>query len=97
MTRIHVQTEVENAPSKCWDYTVRVEHDSGSCTEHRVRLSWVDHEHWSGGRLPPSQVVEAVVERLVAHGMTDSLPERFDAARARRWFPQIDRELRNAI
>lgn len=97
MTRIDVQTETENAHSKCWDYMVLVEHDSGATTEHRIRLSWLDHEHWSGGRVPPSKVVQTVVEQLIAHGMNGSLPEKFDAARARRWFPGIDQELKDQM
>ncbi len=97
MTRIDVQTETENPRAMCWDYTVVVEQDSGVTTQHQIRLAWVDHEHWSGGRLPPSQVIQTVVEKLLAHGMDGALPERFDAARARRWFPGIDRELKLAM
>jgi hypothetical protein len=97
MSRIDVQTEVENTQSKCWDYTVVVEDDSGEASSHRVRLSWLDHEHWSGGRVPPSKVIEVVLECLLSHGMKAELPERFDAARARRWIPGIDRELQAAI
>lgn len=97
MSRIDVQTEVENAQSKCWDYTVVVEDDAGHASSHQVRLSWLDHEHWSGGRVPPSKVIEAVLECLLSHGMKTTLPERFDAARARRWIPGIDRELQAAI
>lgn len=94
MTQIDVQTETENAQAKCWDYMVLVHHESGQTTEHRVRLSWLDHEHWSGGRTAPSKVVQCVVERLVARGLNGGLPEKFDAAKARRWFPGIDQELR---
>ncbi len=97
MPLILVQTETENPQSKCWDYTVRIEHPASPPTEHQVRLAWVDHEHWSGGRVPPSRVIEAVVQSLLSHGMDAQLPPKFDAARARRWVPGIDQELRRAI
>ncbi|HRJ49206.1 MAG: hypothetical protein KF787_11830 [Phycisphaeraceae bacterium] len=97
MSKVDVQTEMENTRQKCWDYTVLVRHDSGDTTQHRVRLSWADHEHWSGGRIPPSRVVETVIDHLIAHGVDTTLPPRFDAGKARRWIPGIDRELRSAL
>jgi hypothetical protein len=97
MPRIDVQTEIENQPAKCWDYVVRLHRDSGEESSHQIRLSWLDHELWSGGRRPPSQVVEAVVAHLVSHGIDSRLPAKFDAARARRWVPGIDQELKQAM
>lgn len=87
---IEIITEEESG--RGWDYRVRVERPGGS-SEHTVHLSWADHEHWSGGTVPPSRVVEAVVRYLVAREDRRPLPARFDAATARRWWPELDREL----
>lgn len=106
MPTIDVHTEQELANG--WCYRLAVVHDSGTRTEHEVRLSWVDHDLWSGGRVPPSVVIQRVVEYLLIHGQppgithtgptyTGPLPPSFDAARARRWWPAIDQELRAAI
>ena len=78
-----------------WRYRVRVERAGApGATEHEVTLAWVDHEHWCGGRQPPSATVETVVRYLADRETERPLPPRFDAAAARRWFPAIDREIR---
>lgn len=97
MPLILVQTETDNPQSKCWDYTVRIEHGTSPATQHQIRLAWVDHEHWSGGRIAPSKVLQTVIEHLISHGMEAQLPAKFDAAKARRWIPGIDQELRQAM
>jgi len=61
-----------------------------------VTLAWIDHDYWSGGRCAPSKVIQALVEYVLRHE-TPPLPAAFDAARARRWLPQIDMELRGLI
>ncbi len=92
---IVVQTEQE--AQRGWSYTVQVNHDDGRQTQHTVTMAWVDHEHWCGGRLAPSKVIEAVVGYLIEHRDTTPLPPAFDAARARRWFPDIDEALRGSL
>lgn len=94
MAEVDVQTE-QNAP-RGWLYHVRVERPDGSFSEHDVSLSWVDHDHWCGGRLAPSRVIEAVIRYLLEH-LAQELPARFDAARARRLCPDLDRELRASL
>jgi hypothetical protein len=86
--RIEVLTEEEAV--RGWRYRIAVDR-AVARTEHDVTLAWVDHEHWSGGRLPPSAVVQAVVRYAAAR--KDDLPARFDAATCRRWFPALDTEL----
>lgn len=97
MPTIDVQTEQERPGG--WTYRVVIHHDTGPCSEHTVTLAWVDHDHWSGGRLPPSVMVQRVIEYLFDQGVfagegVSSMPAAFDAARARRWRPEIDQELR---
>lgn len=95
LTVVAVVTEEETP--RGWRYGVRIERGDGKTSEHEVRLAWVDHEYWSGGRLPPSKVVEAVVHYVLAREDERPLVERFDAAAARRWFPAIDKDLRDRL
>ena len=83
---------------KGWRYRVFVDSGNGSGpVEHIVLLSWVDHEHWSGGRHAPSRVVESLMRLLVDRPDRRPLPPTFDAATARRWFPRIDDEMARTL
>lgn len=95
MATVDVQEETEAA--RGWNYRVVVHDDAGNTTQHAVSLSWVDHDHWSGGRRPPSRVIEALLQFLLSRRVPQALPARFDAARARRWIPEIDQELRTEL
>ena len=88
MARIEIQSEEESG--RGWVYRAAVEH-AGQRTQHAVTLAWVDHDRWSGGRVPPSTVIEALIGFVLEQGR--AIPERFDAATVRRWFPDVDREL----
>jgi hypothetical protein len=89
----HIEVLTEEESGRGWAYRVSVDRGFGEPREHAVTLSWADHEHWCGGRLPPSTVVRAVVRYLAEREDERPMPARFDAATARRWFPAIDREL----
>ena len=98
---VEVRTEEETEHG--WRYHVFVERGGetgGGAVEHIVLLSWVDHEHWSGGRHPPSRVVERLVQLIVEHESGNGgrpLPPTFDAATARRWYPGIDKEMGESL
>ena len=90
MPQVHIQTETDVPQG--WRYVVEIAHDDGSRTAHRLRLAWVDHNHWAGERpIPPSRVAHALIEALVAVGRP--LPARFDASTARRWLPDLDDQI----
>jgi hypothetical protein len=91
VAQITVITEEETG--RGWRYRIKVVRDSGETSEHDVGLSWADHEHWCGGASAPSRVVEAVVRYLVDREAQRAVPARFDASTARRWWPDLDREL----
>jgi len=90
MREVDVRTETQGLAG--WSYEIAVRRD-GLESAHVVHLSWADHDFWSGGAQAPSRVVQAVIEYLLDHARV-TLPDRFDAARARRWAPKIDDELR---
>lgn len=85
----------EAEATRGWTYRIEVARGEGVTTTHRVTLGWRDHDYWCGGASAPSRVIQRVLEYVLAH-REESLPEAFDAARARRWFPHIDEELRHA-
>jgi hypothetical protein len=86
-----IRVEQEEETPRGWRYRATIEREGAGATEHEVTLAWVDHEHWSGGRVAPSTVVERLLGVLVERG--EELPERFDAATARRKFKGLDDEL----
>jgi hypothetical protein len=91
--RVEIATEEERPGG--WSYQVLIHRDGGP-DSHTVTLSWRDHDYWCSGASAPSRVIQAVVEYLLRHE-TPALPPKFDAARARRWLPQIDQEIRGVL
>ncbi len=76
-----------------WAYAVVMHFPDASVTRHVVSLSWHDHDYWTSGRRPPSDTVELVLTCLLTARPALALPPHFDLAKARRWYPAIDREL----
>jgi len=95
VAEIDVKTELEE--SRGWSYLVEVRRADGTVSSHMVTLAWVDHDLWTGGSVAPSRTIEAVLKYVMTHVPEQGWPPKFDAARARRWIPQIDRELRTAL
>ena len=91
MAKVDIQTELESG--RGWEYHAKVSRGAGNDTEHIVKLAWVDHEHWSGGRVPPSKVIESLLEFLVEREEKHAIPASFDASTVRRWHPEVDQEL----
>ena len=78
-----------------WLCRVAVVPENSPPSEHEVRLSWADHDYWCHGRLAPGVMVEQLVAYLIANRVGLPLPIKFDAARARRWSPRVDEDLRS--
>ena len=91
---VTVQTEHEQRAG--WEYDVVIEHANGVSDRHRVSLAWCDHDYWSGGRTAPSRVVQTVIEYALSQMEAGAhpLPAKFDAARLRRLFPDLDSNVR---
>jgi hypothetical protein len=84
---LEIGEEVEQ-PSG-WAYRVaRLDGTGQVSSTHTVRLSWVDHDQFSGGACRPSVVVEAVLDALIDAGFED-WPAVFDLSTARRWVPEL--------
>ncbi|HEX8876500.1 MAG TPA: hypothetical protein VF777_07110 [Phycisphaerales bacterium] len=104
--RVDVREERETP--RGWSYRVLVRLGAQPATEHRISLSWVDHQHYCGGTQPPSTTVELVVAALLEaidhHALArtlprefgTALPSRFDISLARRMVPGLDATLRKA-
>jgi hypothetical protein len=94
ISAVDVRTETELA--KGWQYSVRINTPDGVGSDHLVTLAWCDHDYWSGGRMAPSNVIKLVLEYAVSQFKPGgaALPARFDAARLRRIFPDLDQDIR---
>ena len=62
MGEIEIKTEMEG--DNHWSYQVTV-YDGGKCHAYDVTLSWSDYDHWSKGKTPPAQVLEAMFQFLL--------------------------------
>lgn len=79
----------EHETAHGWSFRLAIDRGPDApAAEHEMALSWVDHDHWTGGTTPPSRLAERLLTILVVR--VSDLPARFDAARARRWVPEID-------
>ena len=91
MSVIEVHSEQETA--RGWTYQVAIRREAGPETTHTVTLAWVDHEHWSGGVVAPSRVIEALIRYMLTREAEHPIPAKFDASTVRRWFPEVDEAL----
>lgn len=88
--------ETEDPTGTTW--TVQRIDPEGRLQRSEVRLSWADYDVWTpDGTLPPSRVAEAVVAFVLARPEFDPLPDRLDAARARRVVPGADRMIADLL
>lgn len=88
----HVEVLEEQETANGWSFVAQIDR-GGVVTRHTVLLSWVDHDHWTGGSTTPSSLVRRLVTLLVTAPGVPELPPRFDAAKARRWVPDLDDRL----
>jgi len=77
-----------------WSYEVRIVWPDGVRTGHTITLSWADHDHICAGAVPPSRVVEIMVEVLRRELDAEHVPPRLDASIARRVIPDLDEKIR---
>lgn len=79
-----VEIREETESGRGWMYAARVVWMDDSESQVTVGLSWVDHDHLSGGAVAPSTVAEAVL-RLAADELGPlGLPAKLDASTAMR-------------
>lgn len=93
MSQPRVRVEQENELARGWSFLVRIDAEGGASGYHTVRLSWADHEYWSGGLSGPATTIGALMEFLLERGGLETLGDSFDAAIVRRLHPSVDREL----
>ena len=92
MVQVEIVSERESRGG--WVFAARVLDESGALRGHEVHLSWADYNLWSGsGSDEPAEVAAAAVRFLCGKLAPEKLNDRFDAATARRLFPQADEQI----
>lgn len=92
-----VSIDGEHDTSTGWLYTLSIEWDDGTRSDHELTISWVDHEHIVGGTIPPS-VIAKVAAKIAAEQIgKPTLPARFDLSTLRRAIPDFEYLLKTAI
>ncbi len=90
MADIEIGQETEQ--SNQWTYDVTV-YDGGKRHRYDVTLSFQDYDHWSHGRVSPSQVVRAAFAFLLDREPASAILSKFDCSIIRRYFPDVDQQL----
>ncbi len=95
----HVRIGAETERARGWAYAATITWPGGGRSEHRVTLSWADHELIAGGVYPPSRTVEAALNVLLDVGPAGpgSLPGRFDISTLRRMIDGFDDRVRGLL
>ncbi len=89
--KVQIDVYQESSTDCGWQYGVRIHPaEPGHPRDVEVSLSWVDHDHWCGGTLAPSTLLERVLRVLVDVRPARLWPDRFDASTIRRWVPGFD-------
>ncbi len=86
MPSVTIQQEAETPTG--WRFSVEVTSRRGGTTAHELTMSFQDYELLCRGARPPSDVATELIERLLSGEIENAprpLPDRFDAATARRW------------
>lgn len=91
MAKIEVR-EIQN--SKGWDFSVNVNEENGSHTEHQVSLTKKDFDRLTGGRpVLPTELVRRSFEFLLEREPKESILPRFDLTVITRYFPEYNEEI----
>lgn len=94
-----VEVEGEHETPQGWLYTFRVrwEGDEASATDHELTLSWVDHEHLTGGSVSPSVIGGCAARVAAGHFGPALMPARCDVSILRRRISDFADRLRSAL
>lgn len=87
-----IRVSNERSQGDGWRFDVRVE-ERGAEHDFAVTLGKADYDRWSGGRVPPADLVHAAFRFLLAKEPVGSILRSFDMSVIRRYFPEVDREL----
>jgi len=89
LPQLEIISEREQAGG--WAFDAQVLDDSGGLHRLALTLSWADYNLWSpDGSAEPQRVAAAVLWFLLSKQSPDELREKFDAALARKQFPDAD-------
>lgn len=93
-----IEIVAEEELTSGWAFAAQALGADGRLMKCELRLSFADYNLWApDGAIPPVRVAEAVLAFLSARLGGPGLPTRFDAAQARRMFPDADQVIRQFL
>lgn len=92
-----VQIDGEHETATGWLYTLTIQWDDTSSTDHELTFAWVDHEHLVGGAISPSLIAKSAAELAARHFGKDQMPARCDLSILRRRIEGFDARIKRAI
>lgn len=87
MPRVEIVSETEHG--RGWRFVAEI-HEPGATRNVEMTLSWADHERWSGGAKPPSDVAAQALRFASSHALLPKLGNKFDASTIRRMAPELE-------
>lgn len=87
MPRVVVVSETEHG--RGWRFVAEIQ-QPGAVGNVEMTLSSADHERWSGGAKPTSEVAAQALRFAVSHALLPKLGSKFDASTIRRMAPGLE-------
>ncbi|MBI1371104.1 MAG: hypothetical protein GC162_20940 [Planctomycetes bacterium] len=94
MANVDVKTEEDTGHG--WKFQVAVDED-GRRHDFDVTLNWADYDLWCHGQVSPERVIKAAFAFLLSREPVGAIMRKFDCAVIRRYFPEVDKELKSLL
>jgi len=87
MPRVEIVSETEHG--RGWRFIAEIQ-EPGVSRKVEITLSWADHERWSAGAKPPSEVAAQALRFAASNALLPRLGSKFDASTIRRMAPGLE-------
>lgn len=79
----------ETEASRAWEFDIQITSGRDARTI-QLRLDWTDYDHWSRGRISPSDVAAGALRCAIVIAGLEVIRDRVDASSLRRLAPGLD-------
>ena len=92
-----IQIDGEHETPTGWLYTLTIQWDDTTSTDHELTFAWVDHEHLVGGTISPNLIAKAGAKLAAEYFGKAQMPVRCDVSILRRRIDGFDELIKAAM